>query len=143
MSYHACVQVRFAAGHRLMHHGGKCQYPHGHSYRAEIFLGADDLPQEDWIVDFGEVKMIAREVLDEHLDHAFILDSRDVELLQALRAVEPTKIYVLENRAPTAERIAEELYRLLSPRIHSLRAVRVWESAQQYGEYAHVGSQPA
>lgn len=127
--------MRFSAGHRLPQHGGKCQYPHGHTYEADLFLESAQLTDEDWIVDFDIAKAAAREVLEEHFDHAFIVDSRDTELIAALRQVEPVKLYVLEERAPTAERIAEELYRLLRDRIPELVTVRVWETEQQYGEF--------
>lgn len=132
----AQIRGRFSAGHRILGHQGKCRFPHGHSYQVEVVVRADTLGDSDWIEDFGRMKAVLHDVVEEHFDHAFILDSRDVALIGALSRVEPSKIYVLHDRAPTAERIAEELFSLLAPSIPSLVMVRIWETEQQYASFA-------
>lgn len=136
LMYRATVRVRFSAGHRLPGHSGKCRRPHGHSYAAEVTLASSELTSRDWIDDFDAVKNAVKGVIGKHFDHAFIVDSRDNELIDALGAVDDQKIYVLDGRAPTAERIAEELFRLLSADLTELFAVRLWETADQYAEYS-------
>ncbi len=138
MRFTATVRLRFSAGHRLAAHSGKCRFPHGHSYLAELVVAADSVSACDWIEDFDVLKSHARTIIERHFDHAFIVDSRDTELIAALEGVEPCKLYVLEEKAPTAERIAEELFSLLSPGIEPLCAVRIWETELQHAEYAPV-----
>ncbi len=98
-------------------------------------LAAANLGATDWIEDFDSIKAHARSVIEHHFDHAFILDSRDTDLIAALRNVEPCRLYLLDEKAPTAERIAEELFGLLLPGIASLRTVRIWETEVQCAEY--------
>ena len=43
--YQVRIEVLFDSGHRLLDYDGKCAYPHGHSYRAEVFIGADKLDE--------------------------------------------------------------------------------------------------
>jgi len=136
MMFRARVRLRFSAGHRLLSHPGKCRFPHGHSYAVELVLVADTLDTADWIEDFDAVKAQARVVIERHFDHAFIVDSRDTDLIRALESVEPTRLYILDGREPTAERIAEELFGLLAADISPLCAVRVWETEMQFAEYA-------
>lgn len=133
--FEGTVTVRFSAGHRLLKHGGKCRYPHGHSYRVEIGLRAVEIGQHDWIEDFGQAKDIARRVIEESFDHAFILDSRDTELIEALKRVDPVKLHILDKRAPTAERIAQELHNLLKEELPSIFRVDVWETELQRGSF--------
>lgn len=133
--FEASVRVAFSAGHRLMNHAGKCRFPHGHSYEVEIVLAAGDLTPLDWIEDFGIIKAHAREILEETVDHAFIVDSRDRDLIDALQKVDPVKLYVLDEAAPTAERIAEELFSLFKQKLRDVTSIRVWETQQQSCAY--------
>ena len=49
--------IRFSAGHRLLHHDGKCSRPHGHNYEVTVRV-AGDLGAEGWVVDKGAVTAV-------------------------------------------------------------------------------------
>lgn len=129
--FEATIFSRFSAGHRLLNHAGKCRFPHGHSYGVEVSVKATNIGDTDWIEDFSVLKDVTRRIIEDHLDHAFILDSRDTSLIQALEGIEPVKLYILEQKAPTAERIAEALLHLIQEEVPIVCRVRVWETEVQ------------
>jgi 6-pyruvoyltetrahydropterin/6-carboxytetrahydropterin synthase len=137
--YEVRIELSFASGHRLLEHQGKCVYPHGHTYRAEIWVGSKTLDGLGFVVDFTELKGKVGRWLEEHWDHAFLVNGRDGEMLSALRSVEGSRVFVFPEDNPSAEVMARELYRTtqLVCGVSPLK-VRVWESPTQYAEY-HAG----
>ena len=135
--YQVGIELSFASGHRLLGHRGKCVFPHGHTYRAEIWVAAEALDDLGVVVDFTELKQKVNGWIEEHWDHAFLVNSRDVELLEALRSVEGSRIFVFPQENPSAEVLAREVFRRTEELIGiaPLR-VRVWESATQYAEFS-------
>ena len=63
--------IRISAGHRLLHHDGKCSRPHGHNYEVTVTL-TGDLTDEGWVADKGDITT----VIDEW-DHMFLLEAGD------------------------------------------------------------------
>ena len=80
---------RFEASHQLMKHDGKCARLHGHSWRGEIEVKSHYLtgegPKENMVVDFGDLKVVVREIED-------LLDHR--HLNEVLRTDMPTSEFV-------------------------------------------------
>jgi 6-pyruvoyltetrahydropterin/6-carboxytetrahydropterin synthase len=70
-------RLRFAAAH-MATFGGDCEPLHGHNYDVLVEVEGD-LTDESWVIDFGLIKRLARE-LCEQLDHRFLLQ-RDSLLL--------------------------------------------------------------
>jgi 6-pyruvoyltetrahydropterin/6-carboxytetrahydropterin synthase len=88
--------IRISAGHRLLHHDGKCARPHGHNYEIAVTL-VGELTEEGWVADKGDVT----DVIDEW-DHMFLLERGD-PLVEAFEgAGDDDGIVVLEH-PPTAE----------------------------------------
>lgn len=108
-------EFRFAAGHAIRGHTGGCENLHGHNYRVRIHVGAEELDRLGMVLDFAELKAMAREIL-EPFDHRVIND------------VPP-----FDERNTTAERIAEHVYREVERRLADRERVRlleveVWEN---------------
>ena len=134
--YQVRIELEFASGHRLLGHNGKCVYPHGHTYRAEIWVASDSLDDMGFVVDFTDLKAKAHGWLEEYWDHAFLVNSRDGELLEALRSVEGSRIFVFEDENPSAEVMARALFSKTAELCGVAPSrVRVWESPTQYAEY--------
>ncbi|SFG81329.1 6-pyruvoyltetrahydropterin/6-carboxytetrahydropterin synthase [Halopelagius inordinatus] len=91
--------VRISAGHRLLHHDGKCSRPHGHNYEISVEL-VGDLTAEGWVADKGDVT----DVIDEW-DHMFLLESGD-PLVEAFEASGDADAAVVLDSPPTAEVMA-------------------------------------
>ena len=49
------IETTFDSGHRLLDYDGKCAYPHGHTYRAEVFLGGAALDPQGLVFDFTDL----------------------------------------------------------------------------------------
>ena len=69
MTYRLTVKDGFAAAHRLTGSGGKCESLHGHNFRVTIEVQGDQLDGTGMLIDFGDLKKILREILNE-LDHS-------------------------------------------------------------------------
>lgn len=118
--------IRISAGHRLLHHEGKCSRPHGHNYEISIAV-TGELSDDGWVVDKGDVTTII-----EEWDHRFLLERGD-PLIEAFESTGDGDAVVLFNHPPTAEvmsitleqRLADEL-----PETVSDIAVEVRETSE-------------
>lgn len=112
-------RLEFDAGHRIPDHQSQCRHLHGHRYALEITLAGDVVeaagsPLNGMVMDFSEVKAIARENLIDHWDHAFLTWQRDAAVVGLLAAI-PGHKTVLLDAVPTAENLAIAAYRILEP----------------------------
>jgi 6-pyruvoyltetrahydropterin/6-carboxytetrahydropterin synthase len=137
MSFSLRAETSFSAGHRLFDYPGKCASPHGHTYRAELVLSGDHLDATGMIKDFGTVKRELRAWITEHWDHAFLVNSSDALLIDSLKAIDESRVYVFEDLNPTAENMARTLYQRMREIIGAeVTAAVVWETAEQYAAYS-------
>jgi 6-pyruvoyltetrahydropterin/6-carboxytetrahydropterin synthase len=130
------IETTFDSGHRLLDYDGKCAFPHGHTYRAEVFLEADSLDSQGLVFDFTKLKRRVKGWIDENWDHAFLVNSRDAELIDGLASASKGRIYQFDNNNPSCEVISRELYNVVTALCGMSPAkVRLWESLDQYAEY--------
>ena len=130
------IEVVFDSGHRLLDYQGKCAVPHGHTYRAEVFLESPTLDARGLVLDFTELRGRIKEWVDANWDHAFLVDSRDTGLIAALSPVSGGKLYQFDGENPSCEVLSRELFRKAAELFGVAPAkVRVWESVNQYAEY--------
>lgn len=129
-------QLRFAAGHRLWRHEGKCAFLHGHNYRVDVEVvsvaGPTALDEVGRIVDFACIKRRLLDWIDTHWDHGFILFRDDHDAIAAVRGTTPTKYFLLPWN-PTAESLARYLLETVCPHVLgdlgvAAREVAVWET---------------
>jgi 6-pyruvoyltetrahydropterin/6-carboxytetrahydropterin synthase len=102
--------LRISAGHRILHHDGKCSRPHGHNYEISIKI-TGELSEEGWIVDKKQVT----DVVDQW-DHRFLLEEGD-PLIDAFEASGDGNAVVVLNHPPTAEVMSVVLERRLLNRL--------------------------
>ena len=67
------IERNFSSAHQLRGYRGKCENLHGHNYRIEIFARGRELDNIGLLVDFGELKAAADEVV-QYLDHRNITE---------------------------------------------------------------------
>lgn len=91
--------IRISAGHRILHHDGKCSRPHGHNYEITVEV-TGTVRQAGWIVDKGAVTAI----IDEW-DHRFLVEAGD-PLIDAFEASNDADALVVLDHPPTAEVMA-------------------------------------
>jgi 6-pyruvoyltetrahydropterin/6-carboxytetrahydropterin synthase len=112
-------RLEFDAGHRIPDHASQCRHLHGHRYALEITLSgdiirADGLPANGMVVDFGDVKAIAKQHVVDVWDHAFLAYRGDTAVVDFLQAI-PGHKTVLLDVVPTAENLAVAAFRILDP----------------------------
>ena len=103
-------KLEFDAGHRIPSHNSHCRHLHGHRYAIEITLSGNIITDEGManqgmIMDYSEVKRIAKDVLIDKWDHAFLVYSGDIQVLKFLQSIKDHKTVVLD-KPPTAENLA-------------------------------------
>ncbi|HWP01302.1 MAG TPA: 6-carboxytetrahydropterin synthase [Methylococcus sp.] len=136
--YTITKEVFFCYGHRLMHHAGKCRHLHGHSVRVAIQISAPSLSETGMVCDFSDVAAAAREFIDANLDHNLLLH-RDDPLLPVLREA-GERVLALDEH-PTAEFLAELIYRHMKRKGFAVDSVTLWETASACATYSDLCSE--
>jgi 6-pyruvoyltetrahydropterin/6-carboxytetrahydropterin synthase len=142
------IELSFDAAHRLLGDQGRCASPHGHTFRAEVFVAVRELDAGGLGIDFRELKGRLRAWIDAHWDHAILVGDADTALVEALRAIPETRLYLVRGANPSTEVLARELFGVARRELGAAVArVRVWESPTQYAEYVPdvvpLGAPPA
>lgn len=119
--YELIVEREFSAAHSLRDYEGACARLHGHNYRVEISVMGEDLQPNGMLLDFGDLKAICDEVLEE-MDHRHL-----------------NELPMFADRNPTSENLARHIYNEVARGLDVAGAavgyVRVWESAGQSAVY--------
>ena len=124
----------FDAGHRVMNHAFKCSNLHGHTYVYELEYAFRHVEDIGYALDFGEVKRVACAWIEDHLDHACIVNPLDHQVIAACIGTNSKTYYMNLGLGcnPTAENIAKEIFfacdYLVADGNLYLRRVRLWET---------------
>ena len=139
-------RLEFDAGHRIPSHDSQCRHLHGHRYAIEITLSGDIIADENvsaqgMVMDYSEVKRIAKEQLVDAWDHAFLVYRKDKVVLDFLNALPEHKTVVLDA-PPTAENLAQFAFKLLDSAYHhaygnhlQLERIRIYETPNNWADY--------
>jgi 6-pyruvoyltetrahydropterin/6-carboxytetrahydropterin synthase len=120
--FEVMIERNFSSAHQLRGYKGKCENLHGHNYKIEIYARGRELDNIGLLVDFGELKEAADEVV-QYLDHRNIneLPPFDVEL------------------NPSAENLARYILERVSARVGDERVqvykVRCFETPTSVATY--------
>ena len=113
--------AEFEAAHHLRNYRGACERVHGHTWRIEVRIQCDLLPDKGYGVDFNEAQNQLKR-LTERLDHNHIND-----------------LFPFTEIEPTSEHLARwfyiELHDALKKSGGEIESVRVWEGPWNYAEY--------
>ena len=103
----------FSCGHRVVGHEGACAHIHGHNYRVYFYCSTTTLDQVGRVIDFGAIKVLLCEWLEQNWDHRFLAFEED-PMLEGLRALDPDGIVAMSFN-PTAENMASYLLEVVGP----------------------------
>ena len=133
-------------GHRVLNHRSVCRGLHGHRYKAEICVEGDlvsksDVSEEGMVIDFADIKRTAQKLIQEELDHAFMVWDKDAELLDFFKHSKGQKPVIVPF-TPTAENVAAYIFHILEGKfldvyktgLH-LQSIKLWETPTSYALY--------
>jgi len=150
-------EIEWDMGHRVPNHKSKCRNPHGHRFKAKLVFQGELITErgssdEGMLIDFSDVKTIAKGFIDERLDHGFMFYKGDetMEKFFTVSALGQEFKYIKVDFIPTAENIAKYLFDKLSfmfqeasienPNLSGLKLVKVkvWETPTSSAEYSGI-----
>ena len=112
--YELCIHERFSSAHQLRGYKGKCENLHGHNWKVEVRVRAEELNSIGLAMDFHDLKAMAREIVGS-LDHGFLNDKP-----------------AFRERNPSSENIAKWIFGEMSEKLKGeqvrMMSVTVWES---------------
>ncbi len=138
-------RLEFDAGHRIPNHSSQCRHLHGHRYTIEITLSGgiistEGLSEQGMVIDYSEVKRIAKEQLVDAWDHAFLVYRGDKAVLDFLNSLPEHKTVVLDV-PPTAENLATVAFNILNSAYRDscanqlrLERVRIYETPNNWAD---------
>jgi 6-pyruvoyltetrahydropterin/6-carboxytetrahydropterin synthase len=138
-------RLEFDAGHRIPNHNSQCKHLHGHRYAIEITLSGgiidtEGLSEQGMVMDFADVKRIAKEQLIDRWDHAFLVYRKDKAVCDFLASLADHKTVILDA-VPTAENLAQIAFDILDPAYHDtygnhlrLERVRLYETPNNWAD---------
>ena len=116
------IERNFSSAHQLRGYKGKCENLHGHNYKIEIFARGEELNNIGLLIDFGDLKKAADEIV-KYLDH------------RNLNELPPFD----EELNPSAENIARYFVEYLNGRVGDQRVkvykVRCYETPTSVATY--------
>jgi len=139
-------RLEFDAGHRIPNHTSQCRHLHGPRYAIEVTLSGDvvtteGVSEQGMVMDFSDVKRIAKEQVVDAWDHAFIVYRNDKTVLDFLTTLPGHKTVVLDV-VPTAENLARVAFDLLQGAYQDiygnhlrLERVRLYETPNNWADH--------
>ncbi len=120
--FEVMIERNFSSAHQLRGYKGKCENLHGHNYKIEIFARGSELDNIGLLIDFGDLKLAADEIVN-YLDH------RNINELPPFD----------EELNPSAENLARYILEYLASRIDDERVkvykVRCYETPTSVATY--------
>ncbi|MDO8292661.1 MAG: 6-carboxytetrahydropterin synthase QueD [Gallionella sp.] len=138
-------RLEFDAGHRIPNHNSQCKHLHGHRYAIEITLSGDinaneGQSEQGMVMDFADVKRIAKEKLVDGWDHAFLVYRGDKAVCDFLASLPDHRTIILDV-VPTAENLAQAAFNILDPAYQDtygnnlrLERVRLYETPNNWAD---------
>jgi 6-pyruvoyltetrahydropterin/6-carboxytetrahydropterin synthase len=112
--YRLQIQTSFAAAHCLINYQGDCENLHGHNWKVEVAVTAQELDKAGLGIDFKILKAETSALL-KTLDHKYL-----------------NELPPFIGQSPSSENIARYVYQQLSQKLNNgnvkVETITVWES---------------
>lgn len=120
--YRLLIEDSFAAAHQLRGYMGKCERLHGHNWKIEAEVKAEELNDIGLAIDFRDLKSCLRGLLDQ-VEHLFL-----------------NEIPPFDKINPSSENMAKWLYYEMGNKVNSdkvkVSRIVVWESDSAAASYS-------
>ncbi|MDP1635082.1 MAG: 6-carboxytetrahydropterin synthase [Gallionellaceae bacterium] len=129
----------------MPNHNSQCKHLHGHRYAIEITLSGDIITTEGqseqgMVMDFSDVKRIAKNKVVDAWDHAFLVYRGDSPVCDFLATLPDHKTVILDV-VPTAEHLAQIAFGILDSAYRDvygnnlrLERVRLYETPNNWAD---------
>lgn len=111
------IETHFSSAHHLLNYKGKCENPHGHNWKVEVYARGTELDKSNILIDFKVLKKEVNEIVD-YLDH------KDLNELEEFK-----------GKSPSSEFIAKFIYQEAKKKIQQVSRVDVWETPTSRASY--------
>lgn len=108
------IKTHFAGAHHLRDYPGDCELPHGHNWKVQVTVRAEELDDIGMGIDFKILKKHVKEVVDR-------LDHRDLNKMEEFSVLNPSSEHI-------AMFIFDNLKESLDHQRYSLYSVAVMET---------------
>jgi 6-pyruvoyltetrahydropterin/6-carboxytetrahydropterin synthase len=93
----------------------KCFSMHGHTYHCDLTFEFSEMESIGYAIDFKEIKRVGCQWIDDILDHGFLLNPEDVDVIKACNATDSKMWFMSLNGNnqycnPSVENIAKEIF---------------------------------
>lgn len=118
------IVQHFSAAHILRGYERGCEKLHGHNWRVEIEVCSDVLNKLGMVIDFYQLKQIAKKYLNI-LDHSYLNDIKPFDIIN-----------------PTCENVAKWLFKMIAEDLAKfdknvkLLAINLWETENNSIRYS-------
>ena len=135
------VEHSFDSAHFLYGYEGKCRNIHGHRWKVEVEIKAENLLKNGqlrgMVVDFGDIKKDVKKLLD-YYDHALIIEKNTLKP-KTLECLLDEDFKVIEiNFRPTAENFSYFFYKDIENKGYHVRKITVHETPNNSATYSEV-----
>ena len=123
--YIISVKTTFSAAHNIEGYDGNCSRVHGHNYKIEVSVKADEVNKLGMCVDFRKLMQISKKATS-------LLDHKNLN-----------NIPFFNKYNPTAENIAEFIYKKVKKELKgkiAIHSVKVWETEEYAVTYSELES---
>lgn len=119
--YQLKITSNFASAHNLMHYQGDCENLHGHNWKVDVTVTAQNLDKAGLGIDFKKLKAETKALL-KTLDHKYL-----------------NELGPFKDISPSSENIARYIYQELSRSLNNdnikVESITVWESDVACAKY--------
>ncbi|MGP8154296.1 MAG: 6-carboxytetrahydropterin synthase QueD [Smithella sp.] len=112
--YEVTIIKSFSAAHVLAEIGGKCEELHGHNFKVEVTVAADELNSNGLLIDFRFLKKVLDEIMKD-------IDHKHLNSLASFAGINPS----VEN---IAKYICEKMEVKVKMATVNVVRIKIWES---------------
>lgn len=102
-----------------------CKFVHGYRLSAKIWLGCDELDENNWVFDFGNFSEL-KEKFEKHFDHKLVIDKNDPAKTVFRELERYGAVEIVEMNGVGIEKFAEHIFEQTDQFVKFKTNNRVW-----------------
>ena len=136
-------EFTFETAHALYGYDGKCRNIHGHSYRLSVTVIGIPISDANhvkhgMVIDFGDLKKIVKEEVEDPFDHATVFNGNSPHLELAQELENRGHKIIMSDYQPTIENMLIDFAAKISAKLPDtiqLHSLKLRETGTAYAEW--------